>query len=277
VYVLSAVVDVTERKRAEQEIQRINLELQRKNSELQQFAYTVSHDLKSPLVTCKGFLGILRDDIEAGRYREAFYWLDRMARATARMAELIEDLLQLSRIGTIRNEPEDIDTSELVHSIVADFRSRLEAVSATIEIQENLPRVTADRLRFAEVIENLLSNAINYGCRGPRPTIQIGGGRRNGEVRFFVRDNGPGIAPEFHQRIFGLFQRLEPDRGGTGVGLAAVHRIMELHGGRVWVDSAPGTGAVFWLAFPKPSPQPGEQQESDPSGETARAISAIEG
>lgn len=249
-FVLSAIVDITERKQAEQEIERINSELRQRNQEMQQFVYTVSHDLKSPLVTCKGFVGTLREDIEAQQWDDVHDALGRIERATDRMGALIEDLLQLSRIGVIRNEPEEVDVSQLVVAVADELAAKIEQVGAEIRIQPEMPPVVADRLRLSEIFENLLSNALKYGCCVESPRIEIGAVQDDGQICYFVQDNGPGIAPEFHEKIFGLFQRLEADKEGTGVGLAAVARIMEVHGGTFGVDSAPGEGARFWVAFP---------------------------
>jgi len=223
---------------------------QRIQEEMKQFVYTVSHDLKSPLVTCKGFVGLMKEDAEEGRWDDMLDSVERVERATERMGDLIDDLLELSRIGAIRNDPEHINVNDVLESVAEDLSKRILDVGAVLSIQEGLPSVVADRIRFVEVFENLLGNAIKYGCRGSRPRIDIGGVSLDGEIRFFVKDNGSGIAPEFHEKVFGLFQRLEADKEGTGVGLAAVARIMEVHGGRVWVESVPDAGATFWVAFP---------------------------
>lgn len=249
-FVLSAVVDITERKRAEDEIQRINEELRQKNDEMRQFVYTVSHDLKSPLVTCKGFVGLMKEDAAEGRWDDMLDSVGRIERATQRMGDLIEDLLQLSRIGLVRNEPELVDVSELVRSIAEDLDSRIQAARAELTVQDDLAPVFADPVRLRQVFENLIGNAVKYGCGAERPAIQVGGAQVNGELRYFVRDNGQGIAKGYHEKVFRLFQRLETNTEGTGVGLAAVARIMEVHGGRTWVESELGRGATFWVAFP---------------------------
>jgi signal transduction histidine kinase len=138
----------------------------------------------------------------------------------------------------------------MVRAIADELADRLQQAGATLEIQDDLPRVVADRIRLAEVFENLLSNAIKYGCCAGNGLITVGGLTGAQEVRFFVRDNGPGIPREFHRKVFGLFQRLDSTQEGTGVGLAVVARILETNGGRAWVESNPGEGATFWIAFP---------------------------
>jgi signal transduction histidine kinase len=176
--------------------------------------------------------------------------VDRLERAAGRMNDLINDLLQLSRIGRVTHQAEPVDVGQLVREIADYLQPRLEEAGATLDIAPDLPSVMADRVRLSEVFDNLLTNAIKYGCDGPNPRITMGSQIMEGEVRFFVRDNGPGIPADYHDRIFGLFQRLDSSREGTGVGLAIVARILQVLGGRAWVESAPGTGAAFWIALP---------------------------
>ena len=166
------------------------------------------------------------------------------------MSRLIDDLLQLSRAGRVRNELERIDVAALVRDLAEELDSRLHEAQGDLKIEEPMPPVLADRGRLSEVFDNLLTNAIKYGRNPSGLKITVGSKRLNGRVRYFVRDNGPGIPEQFHERIFGLFQRLDNGQEGTGVGLAIVSRIMEAHGGRVWVESSPGRGATFWLEFP---------------------------
>ncbi|NND97418.1 MAG: hypothetical protein HKN47_08850 [Pirellulaceae bacterium] len=242
--------EVQTRKQVQEALEVSQLELQQKNAEMQQFVYTVSHDLKSPLVTCEGFVGVMREDAAAQRWDDVVDSLDRVQRATGRMNELIEDLLELSRIGTIRNEPEWVDVATLLDDLREEFGSRIDNAGAQLVIQENLPGVNVDRIRLTEVFENLISNAIKYGCSGTDPVITVGAASEDHETRYFVRDNGPGIAPEHHEKIFRLFQRLQNSGKGTGVGLAAVAKIVDVNGGRYWVESDVGQGATFWIAFP---------------------------
>ncbi len=248
--VLSAVLDITERKRAERELQRTNDDLQRKNEEMEQFVYTVSHDLKSPLVTITGFLGILKEDAAAGRVDDVLDAVARIEGAADHMTELIEDLLQLSRIGHVADSINDVDMREVVRDVASRLAKRLEKAGATLTVQSDMPYVLGDRPRLTEVVENLLTNAVKYGCRGTSPTVRVGATVENGETRFYVSDDGPGIAPQYHEKIFGLFQRLDTRQEGTGVGLAIARRIVEAHGGRIWVESRPGHGATFWFVLP---------------------------
>jgi PAS domain S-box-containing protein len=249
-FVLSAILDISERKRAEQALKNTNEELEQKNREMEQFVYTVSHDLKSPLVTMMGFVGLLLEDLKAGRHEETIESAERIQRGAQRMSEMINDLLQLSRVGRVQNELEWVDVTALVHEIGADLAERMGEAGVVLRIQEEMPRVMADRTRLGEVFENLLTNAIKYAASGDAPQIVVGSVTMPGQIRFFVRDNGPGIEPKYHNRIFGLFQRLNTNQEGTGMGLTIVARIMQAHGGRCWVESTLGTGATFWLALP---------------------------
>jgi two-component system, LuxR family, sensor kinase FixL len=250
-FVLSAIVDITERKRAEDAIKRVNEDLRQKNQEMEQFVYTVSHDLKSPIVTTMGFLGMLREDLETDDKEQMLDSIQRIERAAKRMSQLIDDLLQLSRIGRLFTEPEPVDVAALLHEMIDDLADRIDRAGAVVRVQPGMPVVMVDRKRFADVLENLITNALKYGCSMPEPVIEIGGCVEDGEVRFFVRDYGIGIAEEYHNQIFGLFQRLSNDQQGTGVGLAIVARVVEVHGGRVWVESIPGAGATFWIGLPQ--------------------------
>lgn len=252
-FVLASIVDITKRKTLEDRIRHTADRIQLKNQEMEQFVYTVSHDLKSPLVTSTGFLGLLKEDIAAGRYDMAAESIERLERANGRMSQLIDDLLQLSRIGRISIDVEDVEVSQLIRSIVENLDSQVKEKSIVVKVQNEMPAVVADRKRLYQVLENLFINALKYACDGEAPTIEFGSETLESEVRYFVRDSGPGIAKEYHQKIFGLFQRLESDNRGTGVGLTIVSRIMQLHGGRAWVESEVGRGSTFWISFPKVS------------------------
>ena len=242
--------DVTDARQAQEQIREYAAELERKNREMEQFVYSVSHDLKSPLVTCKGFTGILKEDLADGRISEAMDSAERVERATQHMGRLIEDLLQLSRVGRVTDKPQTVDVSALVSELAEELRL-VSKPGVRVNTQPDMPPILADPVAISRLFQNLLANAFHYGCRGVEPCIEVGSHIAGDEIRFFVRDNGPGISPEYHDKIFGLFQRLEANQDGTGIGLAIVSKIMEVHGGRAWVESTPGAGATFWLGFPR--------------------------
>jgi len=227
-------------------------DLEVQNAELEQFAYTVSHDLRSPLVTIRGFLGYLRHDAESRDMTRFEKDMERVANAVDKMQVLLNDLLELSRIGRIINPPENIPFEHIVAETIELLNGPLEKNNVKIIIQENFPHIHGDHARLVEVMQNLISNAAKFMGDQPHPTIEIGtdGLDPEGKVKIFVRDNGIGIEPQYHERIFGLFNRLDPSIDGTGIGLALVKRIIEIHGGRIWIISNPGKGATFYFTLP---------------------------
>jgi signal transduction histidine kinase len=243
--------DITERTRAEREREALISELEAKNAELEQFTYTVSHDLKSPLVTIKGFLGFLKEDIAAGDTARFHADIERIGSAAEKMEQLLKELLELSRIGRKMNPPQEVRFEELAREAMELVHGQLEARAATVRIQPNLPAVYGDRQRLVEVLQNLIDNAAKFAGNQVHPQIEIGQrGQEGGRPVFYVKDNGIGIAPKHHEQIFGLFNKLDPNAEGTGVGLALVKRIVEFHGGRIWVESEPGRGAAFYFTLP---------------------------
>jgi signal transduction histidine kinase len=234
------------------------IELTAKNTELEHFIYTVSHDLKSPLVTIKGFLGYLEQDAVTGNMERLKVDTQRIANAVDKMQELLADLLELSRIGRFVNPSETIPFEELIREAMEVMQGELETSGVTLQTEPNLPAVYGDRQHLIEVLQNLLDNAIKYIGDQPEPRIEIGQRGEDAERRqpiFFVRDNGIGITDEYHERIFGLFNKLDARSEGTGIGLALVRRIIEFHGGRIWVESEVGKGSTFLFTLPS-QPQP---------------------
>ena len=247
--------DVTEKIKAQEEIQKLNEELKEriheleaKNAELERFTYTVSHDLKSPLITINGFIGYLEDDATSGNMERLKEDIQRIQSAVIKMQRLLDELLELSRIGRLMNPPEEIQFEELVREALDNVYGQLEERGVTVTLSSNLPVVYGDRQRLMEVLQNLIDNAAKYMGEQASPLIEIGQqGEEDGKPIFFVRDNGIGIAPEYHEKIFGLFNKLNASSEGTGVGLALVKRIVEFHGGRIWVESEAGKGATFYF------------------------------
>jgi signal transduction histidine kinase len=229
-------------------------ELESKNAELEQFTYTVSHDLKSPLITINGFMGYVMEDARGGNLERLEVDLQRISGATGKMEKLLNDLLELSRVGRLIKEPEYVNMNELVSETIEFIHGRISQGNIQMKVASNLPPVYVDRQRIFEVLQNLIDNAAKFMGTQPNPTIEIGqGGFFNGMPVFFVKDNGVGISPEFKDRIFGLFNKLDARTDGTGIGLALVKRIIEYHGGRIWVESELGQGAAFFFTLP-PSP-----------------------
>jgi len=235
------------------ERQKLIAELENKNAELERFTYTVSHDLRSPLVTIRGFLGYLERSANVGNMESFRKDMARISSATDHMDNLLKDVLELSRIGRLVNKPVDVSFGELVKEAVEIVHGRLDARGITLQTQPNLPLVHVDKPRLIEVLQNLIDNAAKYiGDHQTNPMIEVGttGTDVPGKQTFFVRDNGMGIAPEFHERIFGLFDKLDAASEGTGIGLALVKRIIEFHGGQIWVESEAGKGSTFLFTLP---------------------------
>jgi signal transduction histidine kinase len=226
-------------------------ELENKNAELERFTYTVSHDLRSPLVTIRGFLGYMERNAHRGDLNAFERDMQRVVTATDRMDELLRNLLELSRVGRFINEPRAVSFEKLVRAALELVQGRIRPRGIAVRIQPDLPVVPVDQQRLVEVLQNLLDNAAKYMGDQPYPYIEIGvHGESNGRPVFYVKDNGMGIAPEYHERIFGLFNKLDVRSEGTGIGLALVKRIVEFHGGRIWVESKLGRGSTFYFTLP---------------------------
>jgi len=228
-------------------------DLAAKNTELERFTYTVSHDLKSPLVTIAGFAALADGDLDAGNLEKVRQDNKRVVAAAERMQRLLDDLLDLSRVGRVVHPPEDVDVGTLVKEAVELVRIQIESRAIAVDIAPDLPMVRADRRRLLEVLQNLIENAAKFadGCAHPRIEIGTRPGEDD-ECVLFVRDNGRGIDRRFLQSVFDIFVKMDPSVEGTGVGLALVRRIVEAHGGRVWAESEGlGQGATFVVTLPR--------------------------
>jgi signal transduction histidine kinase len=219
-------------------------ELRQRNDELSRFTYTVSHDLKSPLVTVLTFLGYLEQNLAKGDQAAVVKDLGFIAGAAQRMGRLLDELLELSRIGRKVNPSVAVTLQEIVADARAMVAGRIAERGATIEVTEPETTLHGDRARLLELFQNLLDNALKFAGPAP-PRIEVGV-ERSEEPVIFVRDHGVGIDPRHLPRLFGLFEKLDPESEGTGIGLAVARRIVEVHGGRIWAESAgAGQGACF--------------------------------
>jgi signal transduction histidine kinase len=240
-----------------------NRELEARSAELERFTYVVSHDLKSPLVTIRGFLSYVERDARTGNLDRLESDLGRIRSATDRMAQLLEDLLELSRTGRIDRPHEDVPFEEVVREARSLAEGRLSTRGVSVEVEGPLPVVRGDRHRLVELVQNLLDNAAKFMGDRADPQVRIGSrqsGAAAGQVALYVRDNGIGIDPAHQGRVFELFHRLDPRVEGTGLGLALARRIVETHAGRIWVESAGvGRGSTFCFSLPLagPGPEPG--------------------
>jgi len=251
--------EIADRKRTEQEREQLIAKLEAKNKELEQFAYTVSHDLKSPLISIRGFLGLLERDMANNDKEKVARDISRIYAASERMLLLLEDLLELSRIGRFTNPPKEIPFHTLVQEVLDTVSGQMMAKNAQVKITAPPDlRIYGDPIRLAELLQNLVENALKFMGDQPHPCVEIGAEQKDGETLYYVRDNGMGIAPRHQARIFNLFERLNKSASGTGIGLALAQRIVAFHHGRIWVESAgEGQGATFYFTLPnKPATEP---------------------
>jgi len=235
-----AVFDViTERKQAEEV-------LQRRNEEILRFTHTVSHDLKSPLITIRTFLGYLENDLKQADTARVDTDLGHIRRAAEKMTHLLDDLLSLSRIGRKVNPPEDMTLQAIVREALEMVAGQIAERQVQIQVSDAPVVLHGDRMRLSEVFQNLIDNAIKFMGEQAEPRVEIGMDASGPEIVLFVRDNGLGIDLRHQSKLFGIFEKLHPGTEGTGMGLAMVKRIIEVHGGRIWVESAgPGQGSTF--------------------------------
>ena len=252
VNMMASFVDISHEKQAIEEREQLIEELEAKNAELERFTYTVSHDLKSPLVTIKGFLGLLENDIVKGDTLQIQGDISHIRDASETMQLLLDDLLELSRVGRSVNPPEEVHLSELARDAVKLLASQIAERVVQVDLHPDLPVVFGDRPRLLEVYQNLIQNAVKFMGHQPEPRLEIGVKEEEGkDIILYVRDNGIGIEPRYQDQVFGLFDRLDPGVEGTGIGLALVKRIVEVHGGRIWVESAGlDQGSTFYFTLP---------------------------
>ena len=241
-----AVQDITERKKAEEEIQRKAKELQEKNDELTRFTYAVSHDLRSPLVTVQTFQGHLERDIRSRDAARVEKDLGYIRNAADKMGRLLDDLRRFSRVGRIINPSEEAPLQAIVKEALDLVAGRITGRGVRIDLTEEPVVLYGDRTRLVEVFLNLVDNAVKFMGDQPAPRVEIGVEEAGEELALHVRDNGIGIDPELQPLVFGLFHKLDPGSEGEGIGLALAKRIVELHGGRIWVESESlGKGTTF--------------------------------
>jgi PAS domain S-box-containing protein len=238
--------DITDRKRAEEE-------LQRSNAEFKQFSYAVSHDLQEPLRGVINFLSLLerrhKDRLEADAQEYIQFAVD----GARRMSDMIRDLLEFSRVQTRASEPEPVNTEETVRTAIDNLSAAIAETGAEVVVGGGLPVVMGNAAQLTRVFQNLIGNGIKYrdSSRSPKVTVDVESS--GGKWLFSIADNGIGIEPQYFDRIFGVFQRLHgrEEYEGTGIGLAVVKRIVEQHGGRIWLESEPGKGSTFKFTLGK--------------------------
>jgi PAS domain S-box-containing protein len=255
--VTSIIRDVTDRKEAEEELKRITvalerqaMELERSNLDLQQFAYVASHDLQEPLRMVASYTQLLGRRYSGKLDAEADEFIAFAVDGATRMRDLINDLLAYSRVGAQRRPTTLVDLDAVADGVIRDLAVMIEERAGKVT-RDKLPTLTADEGQVGQLLQSLIANALKFHGEEP-PRVHVSARLDGADWRFCVEDNGLGIAPEYAERIFGIFQRLHTraDYPGTGLGLAICKRIVEQHGGRIWVESAPGEGARFFWTLP---------------------------
>ena len=242
--------DITEFRHAREELIRRTEELSRSNKELEQFAYVASHDLQEPLRMVASYTQLIAQRYRGKLDADADEFINYAVDGATRMQTIINDLLTLSRVSTRNTAFSRVDAKLALDKALANLRLVIGETGTTI-ICDSLPALNADGSQLAQLFQNLIGNAIKFrGSNSPR--VEIGAEQQDGEWVFHVRDNGIGIAPEYFERIFLIFQRLHTKKEypGTGIGLAICKKIVERHGGRIWIESKPGQGTTFYFTIP---------------------------
>jgi PAS domain S-box-containing protein len=250
-YEIAIFDDITERKKAEAALRAAHEELKRSNSELEQFAYVASHDLQEPLRMVSSYTQLVMKRYGERLDGDAREFMAYVVDGAARMKQLIEDLLAYSRVGTKGKEFKPVPVENALKRAITNLRAAIEESGAEIT-HDALPTVNADEVQLAQLFQNLMGNALKF--RGPeKARIRIEARENPAEWAFSVKDNGIGIEAQYFERIFMLFQRLHTkgDYPGTGIGLAICKKVVERHGGRIWVESEPGKGSSFNFTLPK--------------------------
>lgn len=249
--------EAAERKRAEEEVERHLKDLERSNGELEQFAYVASHDLQEPLRVISGYLALLSKRYKGRLDNDADEFISYAVQGAQRLQGMIQDILEYSRIGRAR-EFREVDLSGILHNTVTGLNALIGEHGAEVTL-DSLPKVAGDETELAHLFMNLIGNAIKY--RGPEPPrVHVSAVKTEDEWVFSVKDNGIGIEPRHFDRIFLIFQRLHPagKYQGTGIGLAICRKVVEGHGGRIWVESEPGKGSKFSFTIPHPEKTGGQ-------------------
>jgi signal transduction histidine kinase len=238
--------EIDKRKQTEAALLRNEHELKEKNAELIRFSYAVSHDLKSPLVTILAFLGYLENDIRNQDTARTELDIGYIRTAAEKMGRLLDELRNLSQIGRVKSDSVELSFQKIVREALTLVAGRIAEKGAQVEVTEEPVILRGDHCRLVEVFQNLIDNAVKFMGKQVAPRIEIGAEKNGDEIVLFVRDNGTGIDPRHQEKVFGLFEKLDSHAEGTGMGLALVKRIVEIHGGGIWVESeGPGRGTCF--------------------------------
>ncbi|MDI6688178.1 MAG: PAS domain S-box protein [Desulfobacterales bacterium] len=226
-------------------------EIREKNKALESFVYSISHDLRAPIISVQGFSSILLSDFQNKLDDVGKRYLARIHANVRQMEILIDDLLEFSRIGRTDGNFENVPSAEIIRDVLDILGPQLKKRGIKMDVRGKLPIINCKKMRIFQVFENLIQNSIKYMGDSKNPVIEVGCKETDRFHEFYVKDNGIGIDPKYHQRIFQIFQRLkEISAKGTGIGLTLVEKIVEVHGGSVWIESKKGKGTTFYFTLP---------------------------
>ena len=247
---MAMIRDITQGKMIERERERLISELEAKNSDLKELNFAVSHDLRGPLITIKGLMKWVQRDAMEGNLERLEKTIDRITLSATRMEQLIDDLLKLSRAGSMHGAVEEISVAEIAAEVVDLLATKISERGVVINIDKNVPSIMGERHRLLTILQNLIENAVKYMGDQQAPIIDVGCRIEKEAKIFFVRDNGQGLDSSYQSKIFGLFMKVDANSEGSGIGLAILKRIIEEDGGKIWVESdGIGQGCTFYFSF----------------------------
>ena len=253
-HITAAIQDITKTKQDEQAQLILINDLEQKNAEMELFFYTISHELKTPLITIEGFLNILKSELQSKNYDNSEHYIARIISANKIMYQILDDLLEIAKVGRFVNPTEKVRFRDLIEESIKHLEGTLidKNIKIDIKLPDDFPPIICDRKRLFEVTVNLLENAIKFSETVPEPYIEIGATVEQSRYKFYIKDNGIGIKKKYSEKIFGLFNKLDPGKEGSGIGLTLVKRIIEYHKGEIWLKSGgTGKGSTFYFTLPK--------------------------
>ncbi|MGD1856785.1 MAG: ATP-binding protein [Leptolyngbyaceae cyanobacterium] len=251
-WLVRAIYYAIERQQNLDKLQHLNDELTRSNQELEQFAYVVSHDLQQPLQGIFGYAKILAHTYHNRPNEPANQYIDQIINASQHMSQLIQDLLTYARVNQVQQVCNLTDCNQVIAQVLTELQPSIDENHAVVTKENELPTLCAHETQLTQLFQNLLSNALKYHPLEKAPHVQVSAKHQENEWCFSVHDNGIGINPEHFNQVFQIFQRLhtKEEYPGTGIGLATCKKIVENHGGRIWVDSQPAQGTTFYFTLP---------------------------
>ena len=254
--IITIVRDITKELQMKKEREKVLKELEFKNKELKDFTHTISHDFKSPLITIEGFANMLKENLvekSTNGTKDNIKYLNFISSSADKMRHMIDKTLELSMIGKFVSPPKNIPYKNIVKEAIDFMNGEIVKNDVEISLNNNLPIVCVDKIRVREILTNLIGNSIKYSKKNEKPMIEIGhemNAKSNGYAVFYIKDNGIGISNKNQKHVFELFYRINNDNAGSGAGMAIVQKIVESHGGKVWIESEIDKGTTIFYTLP---------------------------